>query len=199
MKTLVCDIAAGDRFCLDNRDQTSSPVQCIEKALSENYELIVIYFPARPIKQRDALIELCALLKRNDHTCRIPVLALLPVKHRALLEKLSEVKVEYAKIINHESVANTYQHIDARDAVSTVLSGWCPYIAYQPIDRHRELVVCGAYYSRLVLSGNRLARTCQHPDFKSCPYFQSPKISNAQKNKAGIKPEVFYDVLQSIS
>ncbi|MDA3895590.1 MAG: hypothetical protein PF482_05515 [Desulfobacteraceae bacterium] len=177
MKTLICDISERNTVYSKGWDKTTSPIQCMEKAFTENYALIVIQFAAQTIKQRYALIELCAVLKRNQQTHHIPIMALLPIKHRLLLENLSKVNVEYAKIITDQADEKDIRYFDTEDSLSRHLSGLCPFLEYQAIDSSREMTVCKAYYSRLVITGNRLKQTCHHPDFKICPYFQLPKLA----------------------
>lgn len=152
----------------------------MEKAFIGNYDLFVIQFATQTIKQREALTELCAVLKRHHPTRHIPIIALLPSKHRRLLEILNTITVEYAKITNGQTDETSIRAITPADCISRILAELCPFLEYQPIDARREMAVCKAYYSRLVINGMRLDQLCQRPDFQLCPYFQSPKLKNNQ-------------------
>lgn len=177
MKTLIC--CPGDSPIISPKgcDQTYSPIQCLEKAFSCDYELIFIQFTTQTIKQRYELVELCAVLKQHQRTKQIPIMALLPSWQRALIEKLNNISIDYAKIINGQINTIFSQKLSDDDLVSHILNKLCPYLEYQPIDPSREIVLCKAYYSRLVLSRNRLCQICHQTDFKTCPFFKAPKFA----------------------
>jgi hypothetical protein len=177
IKTLLCGIDGNSPLFLKDCDTAGSPIQCMEKAFTDDYVLIIIQFARQPMKYQDALIELCAALKRHPRTKSIPIAAILTAIHRRLLEKLNNISVEYAKIVSDSLNEADIRNLTATNSVSCLLARLCPYLEYQPIDPIREIVVCRAYFSRLLLSGNRLNQTCYQPDFQNCPYFQLPQFS----------------------
>lgn len=162
----------------------TSPISCLNKATEKPYDLIAICFDLVCLRESDALVELCTALKKNRYTRQIPLFALLPFKHRKLLESLRDAGVEYVKFydlkeLNSKSSAKILAMPPAEECrTGRVLSEICPYINYFAISRHQEILFCGAYLNRMVIASYRLKHYCERANYENCEYFKNPKFSN---------------------
>lgn len=160
----------------------SSPIDCFHEAAENSFDLVAVFNKQRSLKECHPLFELCAALKRNIHTMHIPLLCLLPLKHRQLLEQLQNTGVEYAMFYDPRNP-------DLKNHIETSLAGWpeecrlnrilsniCPHINYVPITGPKEIIYCRAYRNRLVLGSYRLRHLCEISNHKICEYFNSPKL-----------------------
>ena len=178
---LLCDTTgkAGEPASSDEA-YAVSPIQCLNKAVDLNPEIIVVRFNDMPIREREALVELSAALKRNRHTRNRSVLALLHSKHRKLLEDLNRAGVDFVKFIGQTALDSNRMRkiIDALgpdDRVQRQLEIVCPFLHYSKIDSSHEMAVCGAYLDRLVLGSRRLQELCETLDHLHCEYYQKPR------------------------
>lgn len=164
-------------------ERVHSPVECLHKAVDGHPRLIVVRFPDTSIRKREPLLELCAVLKRNTHTWRIPILALLGARHRRMMEDLDRAGVEYVRFpgekLQAESgamgTAAVIEEPGPGDLLKRQLALVCPHLHYSPIDAQRELVVCGAYLDRLVLESVWRHRVCESEEHRRCDYFLKPR------------------------
>lgn len=160
----------------------NSPATCLQKATRHLYDLIVISQKFRSLNERFALIELCSTLKKSLYSKDIPLLCILPSKHRGLLEKLQHAGVEYVRFYDpndpapKESIASLLAKPSEACTVDRILTEICPYINYFPISRHQEILYCGAYRNRLVLGPHRLHHVCDTMNHNDCEYFNRPKF-----------------------
>lgn len=173
---LLCDIAAPAVPPGGDWKVAASPMRCLARAIEGNPGCIAVRFRDESARQRRALIELCALLKRNAGTCGIPLLAVLPAKHRLLMSRLKKAGVDYLRIaadLESDSAAlpAALRDFSQADLIEARLAEICPNLNYRKIDERRDLAVCGAYRNRLVLGGQRLHGQCETPGFLKCPYF----------------------------
>lgn len=112
----------------------------------------------------------------------IPLLCLLPSKHRKLLEHLQNAGVEYAMFHDLRD-PNLKNHVETllvdsseECKIERILSDICPHINHFPISEHKEILYCGAYRNRLVLGSYRLRHLCETSNHKICEYFKCPKF-----------------------
>lgn len=112
MKLLVCDISGEMHGMMQESDSilVNSPVQCLNQAIIEQPNAVVIRFGDITLRERDALMELCSVLKQNQYTKGIGVVALLSSKHRVVMERLRDAGVEYVKF--HVKVEPSQDLID---------------------------------------------------------------------------------------
>lgn len=163
---------------LEDLTIVNSPVTCLQKAVRNSYDLIVIFQNFRSLKARFALIKLCSKLKKNPETGQIPLLCILAVKHRGVLEQLRNVGADYARFFDQDNpiskneLAALVESPSENCRIERVLSRICHYINYFPISRHQEIMYCGAYRNRLVLGPQRLQNICETKNHKNCQYFK---------------------------
>lgn len=162
--------------------QVSNPIDCLHEAAEHTYDLVAIFSEHRSLQRCGALIELCSGLKGNPLTMRIPLLCLLPIKQRQLLERLQDVGVEYVMFYDPRD-PDLKNHIETslvdwpeECKLSKVLSNICPHINYFPIIEDKEIIYCRAYRNRLVLGSYRLRHLCETSSHKTCEYFNSPEF-----------------------
>jgi len=145
--------------------------------------VIVVRFGPMLIQQRDALVDLCVVLKRNTRTRKAPLLALLHEKHRELIEDLKQTGVDFVKFIAETPLRSSLMikmidGLDHDDRVERQLTMLCPYLHYDALDACREMTVCGAYLDRMVLGGKRLHKVCETENHLRCNYFQNPRFKS---------------------
>jgi len=181
---LLCD-TAGNAANLSSveGEWISTPIQCFDKAVEWKPEMIVIVFRPVPVRERETLVELSTSLKKNSHTKRSPVLALLRSKHRKLVEELKRAKVDYIRYIgeaklNSGFVRKIIESLGSGDKPDRYLDVSCPFLHYFKINSQDEMTVCGAYLDRLVLGGRRLRELCELETHVNCEYFQHPRLGS---------------------
>ncbi len=160
----------------------NSPATCLQRITRQTYELIIIFPKFRSLNEHLALIELCSTLKKSRYSKHVPLLCILPSKHRELLEQLQNVGVDYVRFYfrNDAAAKIPIESLLVKPtedcAVARILSEICPHINYFPISRHQEILYCGAYRNRLVLGPHRLRHSCETMNHNNCEYFKCPKL-----------------------
>ena len=168
-------------YALEETTVVTSPVACLREATEKRYDLIVIIFGPGFLKECDVMVELCTTLKRNRHTMQMPLLCVLPSKHRDLLQRLANAKVEYVMILEPKDCIlqgrlETFAFSPSEEyEIGGILSEVCPHINYFPVCRDKEILYCGAYRNRLVLGPYRLRQYCETNNHIDCEYFQNPR------------------------
>jgi len=179
LKFLMCDTSEGIADSPSEEEWVASPIQCLDKAVEWEPKIIVVSFIRISIREREALVELSTALKRNSHTKRCSVMALLHSKHRKLIEELKLGKVDYVRYIGEAKLdSNLVREIiadmGAGDSLDRHLETLCPFLHYSKIDSQQEMTVCGAYLDRMVLGGRCLHELCETDDHLYCEYYQHP-------------------------
>jgi hypothetical protein len=156
----------------------------MDAAVSRRYAGILIYFSARKIKEREAIVELCADLNQIPITCSTQKGVSLEYRNRDLLVKLKESGIEYVDIrLQAEGVDpwRMWQRLSALDStlwIDAHLSRLCPFLHYKPISDQNEMVTCAAYRNRMVLGGRRLREVCQTETYLCCEYYLNPRTTH---------------------
>lgn len=161
--------------------QAPSITAYLSRAVVENYDLLVLGLFTQVHQERDALVELCGVLRTNPYTREKALVAVLPEKHRQLLARLQKVGVKYVMIAEtgdvplQDRLATLDLSLNHNYRIESLLLEICPFINYLPINSRRELILCGAYRNRLVLGPYRLGQLCEVPAHLSCEYYQAQK------------------------
>jgi hypothetical protein len=160
-----------------------SPTQCLDRAIEGKPRIIVVRFGPMLIQQRDALVDLCAVLKRNSRTRKAPLLVLLHEKHRGLIENLKRAGVDFIKLIAETRLSSSLMikmidGLSTNDRVERQFEMLCPCLHYDAIDACHEMTVCGAYLDRMVLGGKWLHEVCETENHLGCEYFLNPRFKS---------------------
>ena len=184
LRLLLCDTTGnvGELWSPDE-EWVPSPIQCLNRAVDGKPGIILVRFGKMPLREREALVELIAALKRNSRSQRCPVLALLHSKHRKLIEDLERAKVDYVRYIGHAKLDSTRvrevsRNLGPNDRLARHLMTLCRFLHYSRIDSQHEVTVCGAYLDRMVLGGRRLHEICETEDHLHCEYYLNPRLKS---------------------
>jgi hypothetical protein len=177
---LFCDVSGRFERKSEGEEWVGSTTQCLDRAVEGKPRIIVIRFGPMPIRERDTLVELCVVLKRNTRTKNTPLLALLQEKHRGLIEHLKHAGVDHVKFIAEKLLSPSLMvkminGLGPDDHVERQLTVLCPYLHYDALDASHEMTVCGAYLDRMVLGGKWLHEVCETENHLSCKYFLNPR------------------------
>jgi len=159
--------------------QAPSIASYLSRAVTENFDLLALCLFTPVHRERDALVELCGILRANRYTRKKPLLAFLPGRHRELLYRLKKVGVRHVMIAEPGGedlpLRLTTLDLPLNNAyrIESLLMEICPFINYDPLNSCRELTLCGAYRNRLVLGPYRLAQVCEVPTHLTCEYYQA--------------------------
>jgi hypothetical protein len=181
LRFLLCDSTGNvGELSFPDEECVSSPIQCLDKAVDSNPELITVRFGRMPAGEKDTLVELATALKRNSHTRKCPVLALLHSKHRKLLEDLNQAGVEFAAYVGEitldsDQIRAIIDGLGPDDRLERHLEVVCAFLHYSRIDPDHEMAVCGAYLDRMVLGGRWLHEICETEDHLQCEYYLNPR------------------------
>ena len=183
LRYLLCDISGRFEPKSEREEWVGSTTQCLDRAVEGKPRTIVVRFGPMLIQQRDALVELCVVLKRNTRTRNAPLLAMLHEKHRGLIEDLKHAGVDFIKFIAEKPLRSSLMiemidGLSAKDRVEHQLEFLCEYLHYDPLDACREMTVCGAYLDRMVLGGQWLHKVCETGNHLSCKYFLNPRFKS---------------------
>lgn len=171
---VICDRLSCDKACVN------SPLQCLNQAVTDPPDIILICFDTLSLHRRDTLLELCAVLKMNRYTRDCLILALLNSKHRMVVDALQNVGVDFVKFFHSDilpsaSLESIVESLEERDKPECNLGVLCRFLHYSEIDSQHEMTVCGAYLDRLVLAPGRLYDVCETDEHLHCEYFLKPR------------------------
>ena len=183
LRYLLCDVSGRYEPKLERKEWVPSPTQCLDRAVEGKPGVIVVRFGPMPIQQRDALVDLCSVLKQNSRTRKPPLLALLHEKHRALIGDLKNAGVDFIKFIAEKPLTpflmiKMIDRLSTEDRVDWHLTLLCPYLHYDALDACHEMTVCGAYLDRMVLGGKWLHKVCETEHHSTCKYFLNPRVKS---------------------
>jgi PleD family two-component response regulator len=179
---LICDIKETDlKGEQSNRLYTTSPLQCLNQAVQNLPGIILVYISQESLQRHKDLLELCTVLKSNRLTKAIPIIALMDLKNRTLIESLKDAGVEY---VRYETASRPgmedlkrFPPVSEQDRIENRLKELCPFLQYKPIDSTHEMTVCTAYYGIWALGFRRLHAICENEQYKECPYYKNPKFA----------------------
>ena len=180
LRYLLCDVSGRFEPKSVGEEWVRTPTQCLDRAVEGKPHIIVVCFGRMPIQQRDFLVELCVVLKRNTRTRKAPLLALLHEKHRGLIENLKRAGVDFVKFVAEKPLRSSLivemiNGLGPDERVERQLTVLCPYLHYDALDASHEMTVCGAYLDRMVLGGKWLHEVCETENHLSCKYFLNPR------------------------
>lgn len=183
IRYLLCDGSAPSERGSGPEEWVRSPIQCLHRAVDENPGIVVVHFRPMPSREREALVELCVVLKQNSRTRKTPVLALLHGKHRGILEALADAGVEFVKTIAEKPLSapllsKIIHALGTKDRVGGQLADLCPHLHYESMDNEHEITLCGAYLDRMVLGGHWLHERCETERHLKCEYFLKPRFKS---------------------
>lgn len=183
LRYLLCDVSGRYKPKSAGEEWVRTPTQCLERAFEENPRILVVCFAPMRIQERERLVELCVVLKRNTLTRNVPLLALLHEKHRGLIVDLKNAGVDFIKFFAEKPLraslmAEVIEGLGPEDRAERQLTILCPYLHYDAIDDRREITVCGAYLDRMVLGGKWLHKVCETENHLSCKYFLNPRTKS---------------------
>jgi len=178
---IVCDALSGAGT--DQKGLCRSPLICLERAIENVPDMILIRFPEPVDPIHEIYVELCEVLKRNRRTRRCTVTALIPRKDRFLIDRLHSAGVDYAATppcgeMDDGKMLAFLNSLDERHRVHYWRETLCPYLSSVALDESRTMIVCGAYQNRMVLGGRRLHELCETENHIGCEYFQTPRIGS---------------------
>jgi len=180
---LLCDVSGRFEPKSAGEEWVRSPTQCLDRAIEGKPGIIVVRFGPMLIEQRDAMVELCVVLKRNTRTRKALLLALLHEKHRGLIEDLKHAGVDFVKFIAEKPLRSSLMTemidgLSTDDRVERQFTMLCPYLHYDALDASHEMTVCGAYLDRMVLGGKWLHKVCETEHHSTCKYFLNPRFKS---------------------
>lgn len=183
LRYLLCDVSGRFEPKSKGEEWVGSTTQCLDRAVEGEPGIIVVRFGPMLIEQRDAMVELCVVLKRNTRTRKALLLALLHEKHRGLIEDLKHAGVDFIKFIAETRLSSSLmiKMIDGLgpgDRVDRQFERLCPCLHYDAFDACHEMTVCGAYLDRMVLGGKWLHKVCETEHHLRCEYFLNPRMKS---------------------
>lgn len=180
LQFLLCDVTGRFGGLAGRELGVTSPIQCLDRAVEENPEIIVWRFGCAPLWVHEWLVELVSILKRNSHTRSCNILALLQTRHRQLLQRLVLAGLDYVEytdstLLEATQIQKFLQRLGPDNNAAHQLEKLCPYLRYSRLKDSGDFILCGAYLERMVLGGTRLHKICETENHCSCEYFMNPR------------------------
>ena len=163
-------------------ERVLTTARCLERAAERSAHMVVILFGNISSARQGGLVDFVSILKRNAKTADVAVVAVLPARHRLLIEALKMVQTDYVLIIPKNTtdsycIGASLNKLTPQDHPEHILKEICPRLNYSPIDSQREIMLCGAYRDRMVLGGSRLRETCETSAHLDCEFYLNPRPS----------------------
>lgn len=181
-RCLLLDPSGGAGRKCQNEERVLTPARCLERVGEGDVRAVAIVFGSGSDTRRATLLEFVSILKNNAKTGDLTVVAVVPARHRLLLEALKREGADFVFIFS-ESTANSFCVDDmlggltAKNRPEHILKEICPHLNYSAIDSRREISLCGAYRNRMVLGGSRLHNICETNEHIGCEYYLNPRPS----------------------
>lgn len=162
-----------------DENRVSNPLICLDRAGRGNGNIVVVNFCDIAAGQYTSFVEFISIMKNgpaSDH----PIVALLRLRHRVLLDALATAGADFALMLGERApdsqyLQNALRTLGPEDRIEHHLNHICPHINYSMIDSRLELVLCGAYLNRMVLGESRVHATCATKAYRSCEYYLNPR------------------------
>ncbi|MBN2859585.1 MAG: hypothetical protein JXK93_04890 [Sphaerochaetaceae bacterium] len=178
-KLLICDHSE----LLQCSDEiVTSPVECLDRALAESFDAVVVNFHGVRIGSRYVYLDLCAVLKQHGKC----VVAIMQIPHREMLSQLQDSGVDYflsIKNLDSQKISLEIPPLSRLQKLSAVYADMCPKINYS-VDGTIERCSCAGAHDRLILSPYRIMELCATGNHTSCEFF-----IKEVKEKYGVKKE----------
>lgn len=158
----------------------TSPIAFLARAMEGGCRLLVVFLEWSRDQEKEALLDLCAVLRNSPNTRDIPLGCILHERHREVLVGLQQAAVRWVSFpyadqpILPTLLLSPGYGDEKWLPVDDVLKEICPYLNYMPVEGSREICVCGAYRNRMVLGRKTLRDLCQLLEHHNCPYFLDP-------------------------
>jgi len=181
-RCLLLDPRGGAGWKCQNEERVLTPARCLERVGEGDVRAVAIVFGSGSDARRATLLEFVSILKHNAKTGDLTVVAVVPTRHRLLLEALKREGADFVFIFP-EDTANSFCVGDILGGLTTknrpehILKEICPNLNYSAIDSCREISLCGAYRNRMVLGGSRLHNICETTEYFGCEYYLNPRPS----------------------
>ncbi|MFZ5587705.1 MAG: hypothetical protein ACOZHQ_17430 [Thermodesulfobacteriota bacterium] len=157
-----------------------SPLEFMAEVAMTRPGRLVVFVEGDSLKERDAALEFCAGLRGHPATGGLPLVCVLPARHRRLLERLRQAGVDRVAFRPKEAAPPAGPGLkNLGEPLAEVLAQTCPHLEHLPVDRRKEMAYCGAYRSRLVLGRDHLLGVCENDAHRDCPFFMSPRLVSA--------------------
>ena len=159
-----------------------TPARCLERVGEGDVRAVAIVFGSGSDTRRATLLEFVSILKNNAKTGDLTVVAVVPARHRLLLEALKGEGADFVFIFPENTadsfcIADILGGLTVKNRPEHILKEICPHLNYSAIDSRREISLCGAYRNRMVLGGSRLHNICETTEHFECEYYINPRLS----------------------
>ena len=159
---------------------------CLLAAVSLSFGLIVVW-AGEPLPPNGlALQKLLGRLKSAARTAEVPILILLPCRHRLWLKRFQAAGADYVRFYTADDLLSgvrmktLLRRPTAKCRLKQAISDICEHIEYRAVGRHQEILFCRAYRNRLVLGPLRLRQSCETAAHRYCEYFRQPRLPAAR-------------------
>ena len=82
-------------------ERVFTPARCLERAAEGDVRLVAMLFKSSSDVRRATLVELISILKRNESTCGLTIVAFLPARHRLLIEALKRSGADFVLLLEN--------------------------------------------------------------------------------------------------
>jgi CheY-like chemotaxis protein len=156
-------------------------LQCLNIAVEESPDFILILF-VKPVTDRiQNIIELCRLLKQNSRTRKCEIIISTNSKQRDIFERLLKAGADYYtyfmndKLWTEISASSIVECLEKRDKLKNRVNEICPYLNHNKPDFYKNMALCGAYFNRMVLAEEKINTICTTHKHSSCEHFLKPR------------------------